>query len=393
MQGAVAVEMAGLHAQAYFAPSQSRRFRGRQHTTLPVVLDADLRTLPDNYHLRRAADLYLLRCHEQDPKELDTTYPVPPRLHTFRRERDLTVMNARPRLLLHAQAVLRRNLSSLEQVAQWHTSACTTVAARSSRRRFTPTSYAAPSLVLKNVNLWRRVSKMEAASTTEEPPDTANASPSQLVAVSELISAGGKTEREAARSEGIPRWTLNDWRKDEESIFAYERSEKTLSRAPRRPERVPFSGELITFMKDARRESLLRLLRRFAYRHGFVQRTPSGLKEKLSDLVALRDEFAEMFKSKYVGYEVSIVFNTDETGIYFDMPPSKMLSEKGKPASITAEQKHSARLTAVCTVCADGRKLPLLFIVRGEPGGTIEQTELPTYPKGTHFIFFMHGIY
>ncbi|KAG6611296.1 Dimodular nonribosomal peptide synthase [Phytophthora cinnamomi] len=158
---------------------------------------------------------------------------------------------------------------------------------------------------------------MEAASTTEEPPDTANASPSQLVAVSELISAGvvltkrhrkhytikkkrtdlqaikGKSEREAARSEGIPRWTLNDWRKDEESIFA---------------------GELITFMKDARRdsevltatpmacyvrdqypewlesymvgkkdaatayESLLRLLRRFAYRHGFVQRTPSGLK-------------------------------------------------------------------------------------------------------------------
>ncbi|GMF46208.1 unnamed protein product [Phytophthora fragariaefolia] len=179
---------------------------------------------------------------------------------------------------------------------------------------------------------------MEAASTLEEPPDMANASPSQLVAVSELISAGvmltkrlrkhytikkkravlqaikGKTERETAWSEGIPRWTLNDWRKDEERIFAYEGSEKTLSRAPGRPETVPSSGELITFMKDARRdsevltaktmacyvrdqypewlesymvgkkdaatayESLLRLLRRFAYRHGFVQRTPSGLK-------------------------------------------------------------------------------------------------------------------
>ncbi|KAE9129244.1 hypothetical protein PF005_g5206 [Phytophthora fragariae] len=127
-------------------------------------------------------------------------------------------------------------------------------------------------------------------------------------------------------------------------------------------------------------ESLLRLLRRFAYRHGFVQRTPSGLKEKLSDLVALRDEFAEMFKAKYVGYEASTVINTNKTGIYFDMPPSKMLSEKGNPASITAEQKHSARLSAVCTVCADGRKLPLLFIVRGEPGGT-------TYPKGHVYTF------
>lgn len=45
-----------------------------------------------------------------------------------------------------------------------------------------------------------------------------------------------------------------------------------------------------------------------------------------------------------------------------------MLSEKEKPASITAEKKHSARLTAVCTIRADGLKLPLLFIVRGEPG-------------------------
>ncbi|KAE9208567.1 hypothetical protein PF005_g12161 [Phytophthora fragariae] len=174
-----------------------------------------------------------------------------------------------------------------------------------------------------------------------------------------LQAIKGKTEREAAWSEGIPCWTLNDLRKDEKSIFAYEGSEKTLSRAPGRPETVPFGGELITFMKDARRdsevltakmmacyvrdqypdwlesymvgkkdaatayESLLRLLRRFAYRHGFVQRTPSDLKEKLTDLVALRDEFAEMFKEKYVGYEASTVFNTDKTGIYFDMPPSK----------------------------------------------------------------------
>ncbi|KAG6964896.1 hypothetical protein JG687_00005710 [Phytophthora cactorum] len=41
-------------------------------------------------------------------------------------------------------------------------------------------------------------------------------------------------------------------------------------------------------------------------------------------------------------------------------------------------------MTAVCTIRADGVKLPLLFIVRGAPNGTIEQDELPTYPKG-HF--------
>ncbi|KAE9126383.1 hypothetical protein PF007_g6001 [Phytophthora fragariae] len=70
-----------------------------------------------------------------------------------------------------------------------------------------------------------------------------------------LQAIKGKTEQDAAWSEGIPRWTLNDRRKDEQSIFAYEGSEKTLSRAPGRPETVPFSGELITFMKDARRDS------------------------------------------------------------------------------------------------------------------------------------------
>ncbi|KAG3254562.1 hypothetical protein PI124_g883 [Phytophthora idaei] len=124
------------------------------------------------------------------------------------------------------------------------------------------------------------------------------------------------------------------------------------------------------------------LLWRFAYRHGLVQRTPTGLKEKQSDLVTVRDDFAKRFKETDSGFDACAVFNTDGTGIYYDTLPSKMLPEKGKPATITSEQKHSARLTTVCTVCADGRKLPLLFIVRGEPGGTIEQNELQTYPNG-----------
>ncbi|KAE9240874.1 hypothetical protein PF002_g9542 [Phytophthora fragariae] len=233
-----------------------------------------------------------------------------------------------------------------------------------------------------------------------------------------LRATEGMSEREAARTQGIPRWTLNDWRKSADDIFDYKGSEKTLSRAPGRRELAPFGIELIAFMKDTRRdsevltaktmasfvrdvyrdwlesyiqgkkdtatayESLLRLLRRFAYRHDFVQRTPSGLKEKLSDLIVVRDEFAQSFKKTYSGFDASEVYNTDETGIYYDTPPSTMLSERGKSASITAEQKHSARLTAVCTICADGRKLPLLFILRGEPGGKIEQSELQTYPKG-----------
>ncbi|KAE8951034.1 hypothetical protein PR001_g33902, partial [Phytophthora rubi] len=65
--------------------------------------------------------------------------------------------------------------------------------------------------------------------------------------------------------------------------------------------------------KDTAYESLLRLLRRFAYRHGFVQRTPSGLNEKLSNLIVIRDEFAQSFKMTYSGFDASEVYNTDET--------------------------------------------------------------------------------
>ncbi|KAG6950554.1 hypothetical protein JG688_00014102 [Phytophthora aleatoria] len=57
------------------------------------------------------------------------------------------------------------------------------------------------------------------------------------------------------------------------------------------------------------------LLRRFTYRHGFVQRTPSGLTEKLSDLITVRDDFAKTFKETHSGFDAYAVFNTDETGI------------------------------------------------------------------------------
>eukprot|EP00644_Phytophthora_capsici_P000483 jgi/Phyca11/100252/e_gw1.4.935.1 len=184
-----------------------------------------------------------------------------------------------------------------------------------------------------------------------------------------------------------------------------------MPRAPGRREMIPFSAVLVTFMKETRRESLSltasimaayipeehsewlesyskdkkdtytaylslqRLLRRFEYRHGFVQRTSHGLKEKLEDLVKVQDAFAKLFREKYRMYAASDVFNCDETGIYFDAPPGKILSERGQSSAITAQQDYSARLTAICTIREDGVKLPLLFILRGEQNGPIEREE------------------
>ncbi|ETL38147.1 hypothetical protein L914_10208, partial [Phytophthora nicotianae] len=55
----------------------------------------------------------------------------------------------------------------------------------------------------------------------------------------------------------------------------------------------------------------------------------------------------------------SAIFNTDEIGIYYDTPPSKILLPKAKEAKLSAQQKHSARMTAVCTW--GSVKLSLLF--------------------------------
>ncbi|KAG6952016.1 hypothetical protein JG688_00013476, partial [Phytophthora aleatoria] len=67
-----------------------------------------------------------------------------------------------------------------------------------------------------------------------------------------LASDRGMSKRAGDRAQGFPRWTISDWRKKKEDIFAFVGSEKTLSRAPGRPESVPYGIERITYMKDTR---------------------------------------------------------------------------------------------------------------------------------------------
>ncbi|CAK5126436.1 unnamed protein product, partial [Aphanomyces euteiches] len=66
------------------------------------------------------------------------------------------------------------------------------------------------------------------------------------------------------------------------------------------------------------------------------------------------------------------------------MPPNMIWSVRGGDSYVSDGEKHSYRMTAVLTVRADGVKLPILFIMRGQPGGLIERTEFPTFPS-EHF--------
>ncbi|KAG2871105.1 hypothetical protein PC129_g24464 [Phytophthora cactorum] len=70
------------------------------------------------------------------------------------------------------------------------------------------------------------------------------------------------------------------------------------------------------------------------------------------------------------------------------MPQHRAWALKGRedPAHIVGLKKHQGRLTAVLTTRADGGKLPILFIIRGRPGGRLEKTEIPTFPPGHFYI-------
>ncbi|KAG3096984.1 hypothetical protein PI125_g15840 [Phytophthora idaei] len=69
-----------------------------------------------------------------------------------------------------------------------------------------------------------------------------------------------------------------------------------------------------------------------------------------------------------------------EQGAWLEMYlADKASSERGLSALMRLCQRFAAR--HALTIRSDGKKLPILFILRGMPGGTVETDELPTYPS------------
>ncbi|RQM16649.1 hypothetical protein B5M09_011395 [Aphanomyces astaci] len=71
--------------------------------------------------------------------------------------------------------------------------------------------------------------------------------------------------------------------------------------------------------------------------------------------------------------------------VNYKMLPEKIWAEKGGSSMVDKKQKHSDRLTAVLSCRANGEKLPILFIVHGNPSGPIDTKELATYPEGHYY--------
>ncbi|RHY70396.1 hypothetical protein DYB30_014109 [Aphanomyces astaci] len=64
------------------------------------------------------------------------------------------------------------------------------------------------------------------------------------------------------------------------------------------------------------------------------------------------------------------------------MPPNYTWTVRGGSSKISCGEKHSMLMTAVLAARADGTKLPIMFIMKGQPNGRIESKEVPTFPAG-----------
>ncbi|KAF0709004.1 hypothetical protein AaE_013015 [Aphanomyces astaci] len=221
----------------------------------------------------------------------------------------------------------------------------------------------------------------------------------------------GLSSRRFCEIEGIPRATWRDWRKNSKKIkeTAINAKRKTLGGQGAKCS-IPFRNHLLSLMKDVRRDehiltsmhmitfmktyyedwlttytegkrdgykSLLKLCQDFARRHNFLQRVPCYTKIPTVDMELLRDEFAARFWVKYNAYDMCDIINVDETMVNYKMPPGKIWAEKGGSFKV--------RLTAVLSCRANGEKLPILFIVHGNPSGPIDTKELATYPEGHYY--------
>ncbi|KAH9106203.1 hypothetical protein AeMF1_018119 [Aphanomyces euteiches] len=157
--------------------------------------------------------------------------------------------------------------------------------------------------------------------------------------------------------ENVPRTTFLGWSKERQLYMSHQGSGKRMSLDGQGcHEVIPFGQELVTFMKDIRREehilttahmvtwmkthhpfwidaylankkndergysSLMHLYQRFAHRHGFSQRVACLSRLKQEKLEEIQADFSQQFWEKYDGYNLSEILNVDETSVYYDMP-------------------------------------------------------------------------
>ncbi|RHY24463.1 hypothetical protein DYB25_008479 [Aphanomyces astaci] len=218
-----------------------------------------------------------------------------------------------------------------------------------------------------------------------------------------LSALQSASTRDVEAATGIPKSNLARWANQTTKLLAFDGTAKRFNiDGAGRPEEIPDTAALEAFMlklRDAERAvtctHLVNDLKRYhrAWLDGYLANKNCGYQSLLkllqaktqADLAVIRSTFAAYYHKAFAGFSGDSIINVDETGMTYDMPPHAIWSVRGGTAKIASGEKYSYRMTAVLGARANGEKLPILFIMRGMPGGAIEANEFESYPLGHHY--------
>ena len=198
---------------------------------------------------------------------------------------------------------------------------------------------------------------------------------------------------DAHRYFSVPRTTINRWMED--GYFQRDTTKRGTKRGAGRP--ITYGGgldeQLLAWLLEARDKQLpitIQLLKakalelitptqpefkasdgwvqKFKQRHSLVLRVKTSLAQELpatleERITAFRSQLRRLKEINHF----EIVGNMDETPLYFDIVPSRILEQKGKKSIIVrttgSEKRH---LTVTLCVLHDGDVLPALAIFKGK---------------------------
>ncbi|OWY96204.1 LOW QUALITY PROTEIN: hypothetical protein PHMEG_00033586, partial [Phytophthora megakarya] len=130
--------------------------------------------------------------------------------------------------------------------------------------------------------------------------------------------------------------------------------------------------------EESGQKALMKLCQTFAKRHGFSSQVTLTSKLNEFELTETQITNALDFWGYHWNTPLDEIYNMDETSIYYAIAPKKVgRKRKNRLGACDGFDKTPSRFT--------GKKLPILFIIKGVPGGDIEKDELKTYPLGHYY--------
>ena len=105
-----------------------------------------------------------------------------------------------------------------------------------------------------------------------------------------------------------------------------------------------------------------------------AQSLPADLESKIS---RFRQDVYHIRQNNDFSYD--LICNMDETPVFFDMVPSRVVEKKGKKSvRVRSTSSEKRRVTAVLACSATGEMLPPMIIYKGKTARTIKQVKAGT---------------